>query len=137
MTMRIHGDKIEFPDGTEQFTASTGGGGDAQPPVAFNMARNSVQTIPNASTTYVQFNESKIDTNDIVELDTTDGTGLRITKETAGLWNLSASLRWEKGIIRGITSIKVNTETLFIGETSYNTEGTPTSTATGIVEKRK
>ena len=61
MTMRIHGDKIEFPDGTEQFTASTGGGGEAKPPVAFNMARNSVQTIPNASTTYVQFNETKIE----------------------------------------------------------------------------
>ena len=38
MTMRIHGDKIEFPDGTEQFTASTGSGGgvEAQPPVAFD-----------------------------------------------------------------------------------------------------
>ena len=29
MTMRIHGDKIEFPDGTEQFTASSGGSGDS------------------------------------------------------------------------------------------------------------
>ena len=37
MTMRIHGDKIEFPDGTEQFTASSGGGGDAQPAVAFSV----------------------------------------------------------------------------------------------------
>ena len=27
--MRIHGDKIEFPDGTEQFTASSGGTGEA------------------------------------------------------------------------------------------------------------
>jgi hypothetical protein len=35
MTMRIHGDKIEFPDGTEQFTASSGGGVEAQPPVYF------------------------------------------------------------------------------------------------------
>jgi len=39
MTIRIHGDKIEFPDGTEQFTASTGSGGGskliATPPVHF------------------------------------------------------------------------------------------------------
>ena len=31
MTMRIHGDKIEFPDGTEQFTASSGGGSTPTP----------------------------------------------------------------------------------------------------------
>ena len=36
MTMRIHGDKIEFPDGTEQFTASSGSGGEAQPPVVMS-----------------------------------------------------------------------------------------------------
>ena len=29
--MRIHGDKIEFPDGTEQFTASSGGGSTPTP----------------------------------------------------------------------------------------------------------
>jgi len=45
--MRIHGDKIEFPDGTEQFTASTGSGGEAQPPVAFDLALDENQTSKN------------------------------------------------------------------------------------------
>ena len=132
--MRIHGDKIEFPDGTEQFTASSGSGVEAQPAVAFDMVRNSAQTIPNASTTYVSFNEARIDTNGIVELATTDGTGLRITKETAGLWNLSASIRWEQGVVRGLTSIRINGDIVYLGETSYNTTGTPTSTATGVAK---
>ena len=49
MTMRIHGDKIEFPDGTEQITAydgsSSGGGGTATPTVAFSASLSANQTL--------------------------------------------------------------------------------------------
>ena len=47
---------------------ATSGGSDveAQPPVAFDMIRNSVQTVTNNTATYVQFNEARVDTNGIV-----------------------------------------------------------------------
>ena len=63
MTMRIHGDKIEFPDGTEQFTASSGGGGEAQPPVLFDVWKKENQDIPKHEWTKITFDTVEVDTD--------------------------------------------------------------------------
>ena len=87
MTMRIHGDKIEFPDGTEQFTASSGGGGEAQPPVAFNMNNvTRTECTPNEFTD-VSFKGVLIDTDKGVQADSS------YIVQKSGTYSLSASVR--------------------------------------------
>ena len=66
MTMRIHGDKIEFPDGTEQFTASSGGGSTPTPePLVWeNVTADRV-----TDNTYTNDNDVPL----YVQIDTTEG----------------------------------------------------------------
>ena len=89
--MRIHGDKIEFPDGTEQFTASTGSGDVvATPPVAFAMSNptpSGSQSIPQNTETLVEFDTSTIDTDSGVDLD----NNVYIAQQD-GLMNVSAKI---------------------------------------------
>jgi len=63
MTMRIHGDKIEFPDGTEQFTASSGGDVEAQPPVAFEVKASEKQYFTTGVEEKLIFGTTKLDTD--------------------------------------------------------------------------
>ena len=91
MTIKIQGDKITFPDNTEQTTAYDGssgggasGGGDAQPPVAFGMYLTDAQSPATAGveTTVIL---------DTVELDTDNGAqpdGTYIVQKE-GIYNLS------------------------------------------------
>jgi hypothetical protein len=69
MTMRIHGDKIEFPDGTEQITAydgsSSGGGGTPTPEdlvwenVTADRVTDATYTNDNNVPLYVQIDTTK------------------------------------------------------------------------------
>ena len=88
MTMRIHGDKIEFPDGTEQFTASTGGGGDAQPPVAFNLSLSSDQDVNSGEEATVKFDTALIDTENAF-----DNTENSYVVKKEGIYQLNYSSR--------------------------------------------
>ena len=88
MTMRIHGDKIEFPDGTEQFTASSGGGGEAQPPVAFNYTLSADQKLIKSTRTLVNFDTKNIDTDDSFD------TGKKaFVAPKSGLYQINVSLQ--------------------------------------------
>ena len=70
MTMRIHGDKIEFPDGTEQFTASSGGGGEAQPPVYAQANLGVNNTVSGGTEVFLNMNEEQANSGDF---DTSNG----------------------------------------------------------------
>ena len=88
MTMRIHGDKIEFPDGTEQFTASSGGV-EAQPPVAFNYSTSTNVAIAGDNVNHsIIWDEVNVDTDTCLS---PSGEYYVVKKE--GLYNLSCQFR--------------------------------------------
>jgi len=88
MTMRIHGDKIEFPDGTEQFTASTGSGGDveAQPAVVFRGVLINDQVVDSEVLTKVNLGTAIIDSHNSL----VDGT---FKPSVAGYYQVSGSVQ--------------------------------------------
>ena len=90
MTMRIHGDKIEFPDGTEQFTASTGGGGDAQPPVAFSVTKSASQVCEPFSNVKITFDTKEFDSNSDF-----DSPNTKFQPNKAGVYQINATIRLE------------------------------------------
>ena len=85
MTMRIHGDKIEFPDGTEQFTASTGGGGEAQPPVVFRGNLSADQSVPKSTFTKINLDTPSTDTDNALVEDIVCVSVLIALKATGGV----------------------------------------------------
>ena len=77
MTMRIHGDKIEFPDGTEQFTASSGGGGEAQPPVYAQTNLDANKSVSGGTEVFLNMNEELSNSGDF----DTSGGNFRALKD--------------------------------------------------------
>jgi len=124
MTMRIHGDKIEFPDGTEQFTASSGGGGEAQPPVAFNYEMSANQVIDKLERVAVNFNTKVIDTDNAFDV-----SNNCYVVPKSGLYQLNSTLRLQSlnpsNLVYAVSTITVNGDTVvktnddFSGNYSY------------------
>ena len=88
MTMRIHGDKIEFPDGTEQFTASNGGGSTPTPEALVwedktaDRAYGTVYTNTNDVPLYISVTGQCKELNGYIDL-YVDGVRLVITGNTS------------------------------------------------------
>jgi hypothetical protein len=123
MTMRIHGDKIEFPDGTEQFTASSGTG-TATPPVAFNLAMTTDFDVASNVETVVPFNNAVIDTDNA-------RSGNKYVVKKAGLYDLSysAGLGRTDDIVWASTYLQLNGDYITVDNLNfdYNTKVTRTT----------
>ena len=83
MTMRIHGDKIEFPDGTEQITAYDGSSGTATPPVAMKVYANADFDVPHDVTTVIDLTGVSFDDDNTYS----DG---KFTPKVAGYYQVNA-----------------------------------------------
>ena len=135
--MRIHGDKIEFPDGTEQFTASTGGGGTATPPVAFNLQISSGLQMSDGTNNRFQIilDEATIDT-----ANGHDGSGYVV--QQTGIYNLSYKINAYRNVNleQAIAYLELNGEfvsnTRFLNPSTAKASGlAPSGTWVGTLNK--
>ena len=87
MTMKIHGDKIEFPDGTEQFTAYDGssGGGSGGKTLAFRGELGVEQTVETAKWTKVELDNASVDTDNSL-------TDSKFQPSVAGYYQVNGSV---------------------------------------------